>query len=177
MEHFDEIQKLLGQKRMNGELLERIKTITTWDHGKIIGIDDHHNGRYTFRQIAEQIGEEKFKAILLQFEKLLQAELVDVEKTIEKNLSEYNIVKGPGLDNLLQKHVRQGLELSRLGKDWEGNELDEITLQGNSEVFWNGDIYDTGNRKHFEVELFRDHKFFRTVSTKEIRLYKLIPVE
>ncbi len=176
MEYFESVQQLLGKKRMNSELQERVKTITTWDNGKIIGIQDHYNGRYTFSQIAEQIGPDKFTSILLQFEKLLQAELVDVAKNIESELSEYNIVKGKSPDNFIQAHVHQGIQLSVMGKDWEGNDLDETSLN-DSEVFWNGDIYSRGNRKHCEVELFRDRKFVRTVSTKEVRLYKLTTVE
>lgn len=60
------------------------------------------------------------------------------------------------------------VKVSEKGKDFSGNQLNEDNCLGL--VMYRNDIYETGNRKHDQIELFRDHKFIRVVTMKHLRL-------
>lgn len=66
----------------------------------------------------------------------------------------------------------EATQLSEKGKNWKGERLNEDTLPGNTKVMWRNNIYETGNRRHDEVELYKDGVFVRTVVTDYVYLVK-----
>lgn len=66
------------------------------------------------------------------------------------------------------------IAISDMGKDWQGHELNEITLAREVIVLFEGNLYTCGNRRNFEVELFEGKQFYKTVSTEKIQLIKSI---
>jgi hypothetical protein len=62
--------------------------------------------------------------------------------------------------------------LSEKGKDWDGEPLNEDTLNAGVLVCFKGVVYSTGNRYHGWVELYQDKKLIWTVMYKAINLVK-----
>ena len=61
---------------------------------------------------------------------------------------------------------------SKMGKDWQGNKLDENYQFGNTLIQYKGRVYSTGNRYHDLIELFNNGKFVVTVPMQHICLVK-----
>jgi len=64
--------------------------------------------------------------------------------------------------------------VSKIGKDFKGNELNEDNCGGGVPVLYKGTLYKSGNRRYFAVELYNHWgEFVKTVDTKDIRLVDL----
>jgi len=70
-----------------------------------------------------------------------------------------------------EQHI---IEVSELGLNWDGEELNENNLHSNQLVCYGGKMFTTGNRHTLSVELYSitNMKFKRIVRCNEIRLVK-----
>ena len=61
---------------------------------------------------------------------------------------------------------------SEKGKDFDGNKLNENTLNSDVTVIWRNKQYVTGNRRNNLVELWKGGSFVKIVRTPYLRLVK-----
>jgi hypothetical protein len=62
------------------------------------------------------------------------------------------------------------MTLSEKGLNFQGEKISEDNLMSGILVLWRKKQYITGNRRHYLVELYKDNKFIRVVSTKHLQL-------
>ena len=68
------------------------------------------------------------------------------------------------------------IQISKKGRNFNGDKLSEQNINGNALVVWKKNIYLVGNRRNFLVELLNaDGKFIRTVHTEDVKLIACNP--